>query len=242
MTKIGIIGYGKFGQLLHKILSEHASNLKILCYDLNSNLCANTLEEILKTDIIIPAVPIAALKQIAELLNGKLNKQQLVIDVSSVKIYSKELLMELSSQTQIILTHPMFGPATYFKREQSHPPLFGLNINLENLSAESNTYQKIRQILTDSGLIIHELTSNEHDLQTAQFQFTSLFVALSLKELDIQSSPIATESYRALQAFQDLIAVDRELLKNIYQYNPYCKDQLNQIEKSFNDLKLFLKE
>lgn len=242
MTKIGIIGYGKFGQLLHKILSEHASNLEIICYDPNSNLCSNTFDEILRTDIIILAVPISSLKQAVQLLTGKLNKEQLVIDVSSVKIYSKEVLMGLSSQTQIVLTHPMFGPATYIKRELQERPLLGLNINLENLSAEPVTYDKIKSKIAESGLVIHELKSDEHDLQTAQFQFTSLFVALSIKELNIQSSPIATESFRALQAFQELIAVDRELLKNIYKYNPYCKEQLNQLEESFNDLKLYLKE
>src|SRR4029079_12559311 len=109
---VGIIGLGRFGNLLGNILSE---DLPVTGFD--SDLAkmreftrAATLAEVAASDTIFFCVPISRLEgAVAEAL-PYLRQDAFVLDVCSVKVEPAEILARcLPAGVRILPTHPMFG-------------------------------------------------------------------------------------------------------------------------------------
>lgn len=241
MKSLGIIGFGKFGQLVKSIFESKCPSLNIYVYDSQIIELANdeNLKNVISSNIIIPAVPISALENTVNILSKNITSNQIIIDVSSVKVFSKEVFLNISEKAQVLLTHPMFGPGTLSKRNKDFIDLNDLNICIENISVNKENYQKIINFLKDQQIAIHYLDAHQHDKLTASFQFTSLFFASLLKEFDFKESKIDTISYKKLLEFIEHVSADKYLTKEFYRYNPYCKDQLNTIKTNFDKIYSF---
>ena len=114
MTKIGIIGFGRFGKILAEILSTEN---EIFIHDPKGIKCEHqrlSLAEITKCEIIFIAVPIREFENVIKSLH-KLNLQNTtIIDVCSVKAHPVKVMEKyLPKNVGIIATHPMFGPDSY---------------------------------------------------------------------------------------------------------------------------------
>ena len=114
--EIGIIGFGRFGKLLTKYLSE---DFKVYIFNRSdkneeikkTNGIPASLEEVCKKDVVIPCVPISQFEETLNEIKGLLKENSLIIDVCSVKEYPVEVMKKiLPEKTQILATHPMFGP------------------------------------------------------------------------------------------------------------------------------------
>jgi len=131
--KIGVMGFGRFGQFIAKSFLKHAEivGTSMTDYtDVAKEMGAKFIplsdpEAFLdeELDVIVLAVSILSLddavKNLAKHLEKYLNRQKgngkcvapLVVDVCSVKEHPRKLLLEyLPEECDILCTHPMFGP------------------------------------------------------------------------------------------------------------------------------------
>ena len=112
MKKVSIIGFGRFGAMLHTLLSK---GFEVEVYDKNSiedsEVNEVSLKQALKNETIFISVPIRDFKDLIINISNKIDSGKTIIDVCSVKVFPKNVMVEnLSKETDIIATHPLFGP------------------------------------------------------------------------------------------------------------------------------------
>ena len=105
MRTVSIIGYGRFGKTLHRLLGE---DFKINIFHREQK----DIAEIYRSDIIFYCVPISAFAAVIKKHRSYIQKYNVLIDVLSVKAYPKQVFDSLIKyeKQNILLTHPMFGP------------------------------------------------------------------------------------------------------------------------------------
>ena len=117
MTKtVGIIGFGRFGQLTAKHLHPHfevfvnsRTNREAEAKQLGVNF--TTFDECAGQDIVIISVPISDFKTVLERVVPNLKDGALVMDVCSVKEEPVEIMEQLVPKNcDCMGTHPIFGP------------------------------------------------------------------------------------------------------------------------------------
>ena len=112
MNKVSIIGFGRFGAMLHALLTK---GFEVDVYDKNpvDNAEVNevSLEEALKNDTIFIAVPIRDFEDLVVDISTRIQSGKTIIDVCSVKVFPKKVMIDnLPEKIDIIATHPLFGP------------------------------------------------------------------------------------------------------------------------------------
>ena len=119
--KIGIIGFGKFGQFLAK---TYVKNHEVYCLDKDDMSAAAKdigceyypLYDIttfmkMNVDVILVSVSIISFEEVLRLFPKDAFKGKLVVDVLSVKLHAKSTMLNiLPEECDILCTHPMFGP------------------------------------------------------------------------------------------------------------------------------------
>ena len=108
MKKVSIIGYGRFGVMLHALLSK---GFEVDVYDKkrvnNSDVNEVSLAKALQNETIFIAVPIRDFESLIHEVKNDIQGKKTVIDVCSVKVFPKNVMIEnLSSEIDIIATHP----------------------------------------------------------------------------------------------------------------------------------------
>ncbi len=115
--KIGIIGFGAFGQLIVRHLNPY---FQFYAYDSAANLeqaaqikgvTLTSVEEVALCEIVILATPVATLDRVVEAIAPHLRPGALVLDVGSVKVGPADIMRRgLPAYVDIVATHPLFGP------------------------------------------------------------------------------------------------------------------------------------
>ena len=92
MNKVSIIGFGRFGAMLHSLLSK---GFEVDVYDKNpinnSDINEVTLENALLNETIFIAVPIRDFEDLIIQISDKISEGKTIIDVCSVKVYPKKV-------------------------------------------------------------------------------------------------------------------------------------------------------
>lgn len=221
---IGLIGFGRFGRLSVKYLSKDFSvfvSSRSASTEAIQELggVAATLEEVCGMDIVIPTVPISAfastIKQIAPLLH-----QNLLIDACSVKEYPVEVMLKyVPKETQILATHPMFGP------DSACESLAGQKIVLAKVRIEEERYQRIKSYLANLKLQVIETTPEQHDRQIARSQVLTHFIGRGLSEFGAGKVEIDTEGYKRLLTILEIVGNDtKQLFTDLNKYNKYAAE------------------
>jgi prephenate dehydrogenase len=225
ISTIGIIGFGRFSQLMIRHLSK---DLAVTVYDRQhrteaiSHLGghAGSLSETCGQDIVIPAVPISAMKSMLEQIGPLLKPDSIVADVCSVKVYPVKWMMTLlPPQVAILATHPMFGP------DSAADALSGRKIVLCRQRIDTERYDCIRQYLQFRELVVIEATPDEHDRQIADSLALTHFIGRSLAEYGAPPLTIDTEGYKRLLHTLETVTNDTwELFVDMHKFNPYAQD------------------
>jgi hypothetical protein len=122
--KIGVIGYGRFGQFIASTFSKYTPNVvassrsdyTALAKSLGcvEYIPLNEPERLINADldVIVLAVSILSFERTLALIAPHLKgKNVLLVDVLSVKEHPKSVMLKLLPPTcDILCTHPMFGP------------------------------------------------------------------------------------------------------------------------------------
>ncbi|PIK16542.1 prephenate dehydrogenase/arogenate dehydrogenase family protein [Halobacteriovorax sp. JY17] len=231
--KVGILGFGRLGKLLTRNLSKDATTL---VYDVELNerevleagATISSLEEICQCPILILCVPISVIETIAKEISTLVTKDTLVVDVCSVKVHPMNLLMKaLPEETEILGTHPMFGPDSAAKS------LYGCKIVLCKQRIEEEKYKNIKGYLESHGLKVIEATAHEHDKQIANSLILTHTIGRTLMDMQSKEMEIDTKGYRRLLKILETVENDSvQLFKDMNKYNPYAKEMRESLSSS----------
>jgi len=232
---IGIAGLGIIGASLLKCLSK--KNYNIFCTT-NSSLkkakkytpdCSNSLEIMKNCKIIFVCSKIDKTIEVLEELNKFLNKNQTVVEVTSIK---KEVLKKNNYNFNFILSHPMSG-TTGFGFDKSKSNLFLGNKWLLDKKCENKTLEKI---IKDTGSSIVKIDMKNHDKLCAQISHIEAVISsLIFLNSDIEARAIASSGFRD---FTRLALTESHLLNSMFFDNQEnIEKEFKKLTKTFDDLK-----
>jgi arogenate dehydrogenase (NADP+), plant len=227
MTKVTIIGYGRFGQTLERLLKD---DFELTIYKRKGDI---PLEKAYESEVIFYAVPIASFEEVIMAHKKYLKPTHTLIDVLSVKKHPAEIFKKHLKDTeiQILLTHPMFGP------DSSKNGFENLPIILDQFKTNRGTYEFWKNYFEEKKLRVIEMTADEHDRLAADSQGLTHFIGRLLDEFDLQPTPIDTIGAKKLQEVQEQTCNDTwELFMNLQHFNPYTKDMRIKVGEAYDKL------
>lgn len=232
ISTIGIIGYGKMGQLIASLLEPH---FKILIFERNKNSKVSSknfvnFDSICKSDAIIIATPTSALEGIIIKLKESTSSTTVIISISAVLEYSKDVFAKHIPNHNIILTHPLFGPKTF---EINDKKLEELEIVCTN-EFNSTNYQEFKNAINKSKVKVIEISATEHDKALAKNHLVPLILSHTLKDYKFPMSSTLTRSAKDLKRFLESTSYAPELIKDYIKYNRYSKKELEEFNKCLN--------
>lgn len=243
MKTVAIIGYGRFGELLARLLKK-SFEVSIVEASLERSQSAQAagfnveqLSTIGRFDIVVFAVPISAIADTIKDAAPYVIRSQLVIDICSVKVYPASLMKEYLSDCQIIATHPMFGP------DSAQNGLAGLQVAICPVSTDESNVQMLVDFWQGLGTQTIITTPEDHDKDTAYSQAFSYSMARILLGLDLTGVKLRTRSFDLLTEVAQLSADDSEqLFHDMLYYNPYYKDMKSKLSASIESTQEKLNE
>ena len=229
MNKVSIIGFGRFGNLLYELLRK---GFEIDVFDIDpSNQTESVdfipLEDVLKNDTIFLAVPIRDFEELMKDLSTKIQGNKTVIDVCSVKVHPKNMMLEhLSDEVDIIATHPLFGPDSFQER--------GSVMMMEKVRDQHDRYDFWKSYFRSQNIIIEEITADQHDMMAAKSQGLTHLIGRVIDDFGTQKTNIDTVGYQALHKLVSQTCNDSwELFEDIQKFNPYTESMITDLNRSF---------
>ena len=229
MNKVSIIGFGRFGNLLYELLQK---GFEVDVFDIDSNNETESvrfvsLEDVLKNDTIFLAVPIRDFEELMKDLSTKIQGNKTVIDVCSVKVHPKNMMLEhLSNEVDIIATHPLFGPDSFQER--------GSVMMMEKVRDQHDRYDFWKSYFRSQNIIIEEITADQHDMMAAKSQGLTHLIGRVIDDFGTQKTNIDTVGYQALHKLVSQTCNDSwELFEDIQKFNPYTESMITDLNQSF---------
>ena len=251
MQKIGIIGFGPFGQTLFKLL---ANDFEVYVYEKNKRVyhsisagilrkikIADTPRELFKeTKVIFYCVPISGFEKIIS-DHQKFFDNHLLIDVMEVKMSALKIFRKFLTRktfTRAILTHPLFSP------QDIKDGLKDLSIVMHNYSATNSEYDFWKSTFKNLGLKIIELDPKKHDRLISQSLGITTFIARILNEIKFELTAINTNDVKKLLEIKESVcARSFESFFDLQNYNAFTKDSRLSLTSAFEKLtKKFIPE
>ncbi|KAL4423565.1 hypothetical protein ABPG77_004605 [Micractinium sp. CCAP 211/92] len=246
--RIGIVGFGTFGQFLakrmvqagHEVIATSRSPYHDLAAAMGVKYFTDAddfCEE--HPEVVILATSILSLESVlSKLPVQRLKRSTLFVDVLSVKEFPKRLLLrELPPEVDILCTHPMFGP------DSGKGTWTGLNMQYERVRIAPEPERQRRadaflQFFEREGCNMVEMSCEEHDQLAASTQFITHTVGRMLGAMQLQATPIDTRGFQSLLSLVDNTANDSfDLYYGLFMYNQNSTEQLDRLEKAFDEVK-----
>lgn len=233
-NKITIIGYGRFGQTLHRLLQDDFDVLVYSRKAIEGNIIqTQDLQKAYKNKTIFYAVPIHVFEDVIKEHKQYITDDHVLIDVLSVKLHPKTVFEKHleGSKTQALLTHPMFGP------DSSRNGFENLPIVLDKFRTNDETYNFWKDYFGKKKLHVIEISADEHDRLAANSQGVTHFIGRLLDELQLQPTPIDTVGAQKLLEIRDQTCNDTwDLFTNLQHYNPYTKPMRLKLGEAYDKL------
>lgn len=226
--RIGIIGFGAFGQLAARHLRLHHP---IVAYDVNADIVRAkelgvpivSFETVASCPVIVLCVPVCQMRGVVTDLAPLLKPGTLVLDVGSVKVEPARIMDELlPADVEVVATHPLFGP------QSAADDISGLRIAISPIRGRRF---RVAAFCRRLGLDVIITTPEAHDREIAQVQGVTHLVASVLVKMDLQPTRLTTRSFEKLMSAVDMVRHDAP---NVYQAilhaNPYGGDILKRFK------------
>ncbi len=237
MTEIGIIGFGNFG----RFISEHLkTKFDVFVSDkLNKSMDAKmigvkfiSVKEAASKKIVILSVPIPSLKTVLHKIKNSLSNDSIILDVCSTKILPCKWMKDiLPTKTEIIGTHPLFGP------QSGKNGIRGLKIVVCQVRAKKETILKVNEMFKSIGLDVIRTSPIEHDKAMASSHALLHFITIPIINLGIKDQEIKISALDKVLELIDTFKDDSpELFISVQNFNPEAK----KLRKRFIDALLDL--
>ncbi|MEM7172691.1 MAG: prephenate dehydrogenase/arogenate dehydrogenase family protein [Pseudomonadota bacterium] len=224
---LGIVGVGAFGEFMIRHLAPY---FMIKLHDPDRDLALitrtyNAAQVDLKTcatcDIVVLAVPVQRLEMVVKEIATWVKPDGLVMDVCSVKVKPAEILSRhLPTSTNIICTHPLFGP------QSGRRSIAGLKISLCDVRGQKG--KPVAAFLRDKlHLKVIEATPEQHDRDMAYVQGLTHLLGKILTDLELKGIRQTTKTFDLMMEAVSYLEHDSlELFKAIQQENPFVAEAL----------------
>ncbi len=217
----GLVGLGRFGSMAYRYL--RTGRLRVTDTDpvrLEGIPEAASFEETVQSDVILLAVPISAIPGVCERMAEHLRPGQMVVDTCSVKTKPVQWMLErLPAHTQILGTHPLFGP------DSGKDGIAGMKIAVCPVRVEKDSYARILNFLRSLRLQVIETTPEEHDRQIAQTQAVFHLIAQTLKRLRWGTETITTPGPETFFSLITTVQHDTDqLFLDLQTENPFAEE------------------
>ena len=238
VTSIGLIGFGAFGRLVARHLAPHVP-LRIFDPaldeddpDFGESAVPSDLAGAAGADLVILAVPVAAMGEAARAIRPYLEPGATVLDVGSVKAVPAAILSaELPEHVDIVGTHPLFGP------ESARDGIAGHRIAVCSVRGRSapRIAAFLRRVLR---LRVIMTTPAEHDREAAVVQGLTHLIAKVLIRMEPLPGRMTTASFEHLMRATDMVRHDSPgVFEAIEKQNPYAADVRERFFALAGDLK-----
>ena len=234
---IGIIGFGRFGKLTARYLAEDFEVLVFNPTDKSAEIkeCgarAASLGVVCQQKVVVLCVPISTLKEVLGEIGPLLNKDGIVVDVCSVKVYPVQWMKALlPEKVSILATHPIFGPDSASDSLKDH------KIFLSPIRIAQKRYQKIKSYLASKELVLIESTPEDHDEQIAVSLSLTHYIGRALSEFGAAPLGIDSEGYKRLLHILEVVENDTwQLFYDMHQFNPYAKEKRRDFLKAMQKI------
>ena len=233
--KIGIIGFGRFGQFLYQKFKKYAS---IFVYSPTnySNICSTYYDNLnkfldLDLDIIVFSNSIVSFQSVISEINFDKIRDTLLVDVLSVKKYPKNILLDISN-VDILCTHPMFGPDSAAQSWEGQKFIYE-KVRITNI----NLVNKFLKIFQNEGCKMIEMTCEQHDKYTAESQFITNLTGRILDQVNLKENPISTNGFDLLLGIKNNTCKDSfDLFKGLFKFNTNSTQQLQKFRDALNSI------
>lgn len=215
MQRVSIVGYGRFGQTLYRLLKD---DFDVVVYDKGTG--KGDLGEIYASDTVFYAVPISEFESVISEHKQYFRDGQLLIDVLAVKLYPAKIFEKHLAGTKVraMLTHPLFGP------DSSDAGFKGLSIVMNRFMADGKEYDFWKDYFQDKGLSVIEMSAEEHDKMSANSIGLTHFLGRLLEQYRLKPTPIDTLGAKKLLEIETQVCNDSwQLFSDLQHYNPHTK-------------------
>eukprot|EP00606_Chrysophyceae_sp_TOSAG23-5_P000017 GSChrysophyteH2.ASY1.ANO1.936.1 assembled CDS len=255
--RIGIIGFGRFGQFiaktfLHPTPLSNNSCPKHLLWAASVEDCSAEAAEMgceafyagtdegmqllinSNLDVIVVSVSILSFEEVVRSLPAALTAGKLVVDVLSVKQHAKTVLLQhLPSSSGILCLHPMFGP------DSGKHGWRGLPVMYESASKVTGVAGRFLRIFLSEGCRLLPMTCDEHDHATASSQFITHLIGRVLSEatatVHMQSTPLDTVGFTMLRGLVANTCRDSfDLFSGLYAFNAHSGQILAEVKRALH--------
>ena len=257
--RIGIVGFGRFGQFLAEAFTKNGHEFAVLSrsdraalaadYGATSYASLGSDEDVQEFfhqnfDVVVLCVSIVSFEDTLRRLRPfVLNENHLFVDVLSVKEHAKRSMLEtLPETTSILCTHPMFGPDSGRETWQSLPFVFD-RVRIHDDAVDR--CERFLSIFEAQGCKMVELSCRQHDVYAANSQFLTHLVGRTLGEagLSLRKTPIDTKGFEAVLGIVETTCDDSfDLFYGLYRFNIHSKSTLLSLRKALADVELRLLE
>lgn len=230
--KVGIVGFGSFGQFAARVLHEYAEVFVWSEPSIRSDY-ASTVEfaALRNMDVVILAVPLDAYEAVLIHLRPLLLPGTVVVDICSVKVYSRDIMLRiLKGHENMLITHPLFGPESATDGTAGH----GIVVTDVIGSRAEKCLAFCADVL---GLNITRISAEEHDRVMAYVHVLTFFVARGLGSMHMPEIPFKTPSFNELM---DLVRLDKkhsdDLFMTVQCGNPYGDEVRQEFMQTLHTL------
>ncbi|GBR05441.1 prephenate dehydrogenase [Acetobacter oeni] len=227
-VSVGIVGFGVFGQLIAGLVLPYY-RVDVCDPDEDQAVVAErlgagfrSLEDVVSHPVVVLAVPVAAVAEVARRIAPMLKPGTLVLDVGSVKVLpARAMLRELPSDVDIIATHPLFGP------QSARRGLAGARIVLCPVRGRHGHLAAfLRRAL---GLRVIVTTPEGHDREMAVTQGLTHWLARALVGMEASepalSGRLTTASFDLIREAVGMVRYDAPAVyEAIGALNPYAAE------------------
>lgn len=238
--KISIIGYGRFGPVLYRLLKDDFSitlfsRSKIKTEEIltKNTLITQDLSVVYDSDVIFYATPIETFGKLVASHKKYFKDEHLLIDVLSVKMYPAKVFSKhlRGRKTQAILTHPMFGP------DSSKNGFTGLPMIMDRFKASEKNYKFWKDFFAKKKLNIVEMSAKKHDQLAANSQGLTHFIGRLLNDFNLKPTNIDSMGTKKLLEVKEQTCNDTwQLFTNLQHFNPYTKSMRIKLGQKYDRL------
>jgi prephenate dehydrogenase len=192
----------------------------------------STIEELFDCDAMFFCVAISSFEQLLIDSEKYFKKNTIFFDTCSVKVFPVQWMKKyIPKESQIIATHPMFGPDSY-KNSSSKLPMVMCNI-----SSGKNDFDWWKDYFSGKLMRVEEMTPEEHDKMVAYSQGITHYIGRVLADLNLQSTRINTLGYgKLLEIIQQTCNDNWQLFLDLQRFNPYTKNMREELHNSLEKI------
>ncbi|MDO8552849.1 MAG: prephenate dehydrogenase/arogenate dehydrogenase family protein [bacterium] len=239
---VGIVGYGSFGTLAHVLFKRFAPSVEVRIFSPDKkpdNREFFTLADTAQCDAVILAVPIHAFEEVLSKVVPLAGKDSVIVDIATVKVHTVQLLKKLAKGHRYIATHPMWGPESYEKRAGD---VKGFRIVMTDGTLEVDEYKALTAFLKQCGFEVVEMTPESHDKQIAETLFLTHLIGQTILHGGFGRRDIDTVSFGYLMDAVESVRRDEKLFRDVFTFNPYCKDVLARFKNAEENVRGMLEK